>query len=261
MQFYYDCEFLEGPQRKRFLGIPVGKTKPTVDLISIGVVSEDGREYYAVSNEFNLYEAWNRFDEIEVSYGFTKRVYWIRDNVLRPIFDELLEKELSSRVHPLDIDQRFVRGNMQYLISKYGRSLKDIKWELTKFMLDPNDEVWSKWLGSSDHYWKSITDNHCVLVELYGYYSAYDHVCLSWIYGKMIDLPNGIPMYTKDLKQVLDEKVVSHLFRWGLSPEKFSEGLEQIKNLATYPIQEGEHNALEDARWNKRLHEFLNTIK
>jgi hypothetical protein len=39
VKYFYDCEFLED-----------GKT---IDFISIGIVAEDGREFYAVSNEFD----------------------------------------------------------------------------------------------------------------------------------------------------------------------------------------------------------------
>lgn len=39
MRFFYDCEFIEDGQ--------------TIELISIGVVGEDGREFYAVSTEFD----------------------------------------------------------------------------------------------------------------------------------------------------------------------------------------------------------------
>lgn len=39
MRYFYDCEFIED-----------GKS---IELISIGVVSEDGREFYAVSTEFD----------------------------------------------------------------------------------------------------------------------------------------------------------------------------------------------------------------
>ncbi|RVW00337.1 polyadenylate-specific 3'-exoribonuclease AS [Rhodococcus spongiicola] len=38
MRYFYDCEFIED-------GL-------TIDLVSIGVVCEDGREFYAVSTEF-----------------------------------------------------------------------------------------------------------------------------------------------------------------------------------------------------------------
>ncbi|MBJ8343233.1 polyadenylate-specific 3'-exoribonuclease AS [Antrihabitans sp. YC2-6] len=52
MRYFYDCEFIED-------GV-------TIDLVSIGIVAEDGREYYAVSTEFNP----------------DKAVPWVRKNVL-----------------------------------------------------------------------------------------------------------------------------------------------------------------------------------
>lgn len=39
--YYLDTEFLEGTQKKSLLGINYGNTKPTIDLVSIGIVSED----------------------------------------------------------------------------------------------------------------------------------------------------------------------------------------------------------------------------
>ena len=39
MRYFYDCEFIEDGR--------------TIDLVSIGVVGEDGREFYAVSTEFD----------------------------------------------------------------------------------------------------------------------------------------------------------------------------------------------------------------
>ncbi len=39
MRYFYDLEF--------------GRTAPVVTLISVGVVAEDGREYYGVSSEFD----------------------------------------------------------------------------------------------------------------------------------------------------------------------------------------------------------------
>ena len=65
--------------------------------------------------------------------------------------------------------------------------------------------------------------------ELWAYYGAYDHVALCQLFGRMIDLPAGFPMYTNDLK--------SEIVRLG-NPY--------------YPEQsEGHHNALSDAIWNK----------
>lgn len=73
-------------------------------------------------------------------------------------------------------------------------------------------------------------------VQMYGYYADYDHVLFCWIFGKMVDLPPGIKMYSFDLKQAADT-----LF--------FPKDL--------YPKQENEHDALDDAKWNKRLYNLL----
>ncbi len=74
--------------------------------------------------------------------------------------------------------------------------------------------------------------------EVWGYYSDYDWVVIAQMYGTMMGLPGHFPRYCLDLKQL----------SWMLgNPE--------------HPKQErGEHNALEDARWNKRLYDFLRTI-
>ncbi|GHH52790.1 polyadenylate-specific 3'-exoribonuclease AS [Lentzea cavernae] len=55
MRFFYDCEFIED-------GL-------TIDLVSIGVVDEEGREFYAVSTEFDPDRAGP----------------WVRQNVLNQL--------------------------------------------------------------------------------------------------------------------------------------------------------------------------------
>ena len=98
MKYFLDTEFLEGTQKSFF-----GKTKPTIDLISIGIVSEDGREYYAISKDFNLKEVWNRWDgeyyeqtAYEKYHQFPmKKKYWIRENILKPIWSEIVNDHLS----------------------------------------------------------------------------------------------------------------------------------------------------------------------
>jgi len=53
------------------------------------------------------------------------------------------------------------------------------------------------------------------------------------IFGRMIDLPKGMPMYCKDLKQIMDEL-----------------GLDNEWKNKNCPDPKGEHNALVDAKWN-----------
>lgn len=71
--------------------------------------------------------------------------------------------------------------------------------------------------------------------ELWGYYADYDHVALCQLFGTMMDLPEGWPMYTLDLKQWCD----------------------QLGNPKLPEQGKDEHHALADARWNKRVYDFL----
>ena len=64
MKYFLDTEFLEGTQQRRLCSIELPKlfdTKNTIDLISIGIVAEDGREYYAISKDFNGIKFRNRW--------------------------------------------------------------------------------------------------------------------------------------------------------------------------------------------------------
>lgn len=68
---------------------------------------------------------------------------------------------------------------------------------------------------------------------------SYDWVAFCQLFGRMMDLPKGFPMWCRDLKQLSEDKGSPR------HPEQKS----------------GEHNALEDARWNARLYEFLTTLE
>ena len=71
--------------------------------------------------------------------------------------------------------------------------------------------------------------------EWWAWYGAYDHVALCSVFGRMVDLPDGWPMLTMDLKQ--------------------------MHKAAGYPQMPkqpaGLHNALEDARWNVERYRLL----
>ena len=291
MNYYYDTEFLEGTQTKRFLGIPYGETLPTIDLISIGIISEDNREYYAISKDFNLKEAWNRYDLVQQSddsrniYPEGRKVYWIRENVLKPIYDDLFERIVEDD-NMLTGDEYvyFNYSNFKKLIKRYGKTNKQIVEEIKLFT-----HVIGKEYPEECSCGERYTCYHCQEIseynnfdnniQFYGYYSAYDHVALCWLFGKMIDLPESFPMYTIDLKQMLDEKVnsltyeqlnklecpncihdiLSYLRDNGKITTDFRLKLVKEKH-PNYPKQINEHNALYDAKWNKQLHEFLKSL-
>jgi hypothetical protein len=158
MRYFLDTEFMEsGPHRP-------------IDLISIGIVAEDGREYYAVSAEFNPESATD----------------WLKANVL------------------------------PHLQGERRIGLRGIAGDILTFC-DPT-------LHGKPEFW--------------GYYADYDWVVFCQVFGTMMDLPKGWPMYCRDLKQLCD----------ALGNPKL-------------PKQDStEHNALNDARWNKTAYEFLQSL-
>lgn len=280
MKYFMDTEFLEGTQKRRIGNMALPKifdTKNTIDLISIGIVSEEGREYYAISKDFNLREAWNRFEwELEKPEDSRQRKfknYWIRENVLKPIYFDLLK---MGNIYG---DERnywsFTYKHLKRLLKWYGKTNKQIAEEIKNFCtpipmykdgrcncsqgqnICPNGRV-----GSMPR---------CLLEELpinkpkfYGYYADYDWVVFCWLFGKMIDLNKDFTMYCKDLKQELDNKLnnkilpVRGIF---VNPNKsLKSKIKEIEGYPNYPKQTNKHNALEDARWNKELYNFLKSL-
>ena len=179
MKYFIDTEFKEKPH--------------TIDLISIGIVCEDGREYFALSKDFNLKEVWK--DE------------WIRENVLQSIYIKYIHGDMRNYA-------LFTKRSIQGILNSFGKTNNSIAEEI-----------------------KIFVDNNPVF---YGYYADYDWVVFCWLFGRMIDLPNGYPMYCRDLKQMMDDKELT----------------EEWKQL-NCPNPEGEHNALVDARWNYKLYQTI----
>lgn len=126
MRYFYDTEFIDDGR--------------TIELISIGMVCEDGREYYAVSTAFDPQQAGP----------------WVRQNVL---------------------------PKLPALSSPLWRSRGQIRDDLAEF-LGLNGG------GSSDP------------IELWAWVGAYDHVALCQLWGAMTELPQPVPRFTLELKQL-----------------------------------------------------------
>ncbi len=74
MKYFFDTEFIEGFKKPiKWLPTIGNLNKPyhSIQIISIGIVCEDGREYYAVSNEFNPNDAND----------------WVKENVIKQLGD------------------------------------------------------------------------------------------------------------------------------------------------------------------------------
>lgn len=178
MKYFYDTEFLEDGS--------------TIDLISIGIVCEDGSEYYAVNADM---------DKERI-----KTDKWLCENVIRhlPLRGKMNPPGFGSNsyVYALDIQSTLVKP--KWVIAN----------EVREFLLKGTTYVGGNVILDAP--------------ELWAYYSAYDHVALAQLWGKMIYLPKGIPMWTRDLMALIQDNPSIPLPKQG----------------------EDQHNALTDARWN-----------
>ncbi|ALG07815.1 polyadenylate-specific 3'-exoribonuclease AS [Kibdelosporangium phytohabitans] len=88
-RYFYDTEFIED-------GV-------TIDLVSIGVVAEDGREFYAVSTEFDPAKAGQ----------------WVRENVL---------DKLPAPADKAWRDRATIREDLMAFLSPRGESVELWAW-------------------------------------------------------------------------------------------------------------------------------------
>lgn len=210
MKYFIDTEFIEGFHKPLF-----GKRRHFIDLISIGIVAEDGRKYYAISTEFNPKKAND----------------WVKGNVI---------SKLPARYVDFNGSSPNERRNM--LLWKSNQQIaNDIK-----HFCDPA------------LFLHNAAESN---VEFYGYYADYDWVVFCSLFGRMIDLPKGFPMYCRDLKQIMDERAERQVMQVDMTypnETRFETSLRRLKEQPDFPKQNNEHDALSDAKWNKMLYDFLN---
>ncbi len=179
MKYFIDTEFHEEP------GI--------IHPISVGIVAEDGREWYGVLGTSDRssrdFFDWGRCND------------WVKQNVLA--------KEALADPRANEGSQLFGGDPKGHPYFSY-RNRKDMADHLLKFIGTDKPEFW-------------------------GYFSDYDWVVFCQLFGRMVDLPKGWPMFCLDLKQVMHLRGIAR-----------SELLEAFKP---------EHNALVDARWTRAAYD------
>lgn len=180
-----------------------------------------------------------------------KQVIQYRDDLVRCFVDT----EFYENGHTIDlISIGAVRsdGEEFYAVSQEAKLhlISDSNWVrlnvLSKLPPYSDTDVWRPRSWIAERFamfmgWSRTADGKSDgpgVAEVWGYYSDYDWVAICQLYGTMMGLPNHFPRYCLDLKQL-------------------SVMLGDPKHP---PDPKGEHNALTDARWNKKLFEYLRTI-
>jgi len=162
MRYFIDTEFID--------------TGREIDLVSIGIVCEDGREYYAQSVEFD----------------HRKASVWVKENMLT----HLLTCP-SSHASVLGISGLYRTDRAEH--QRYGQCVDrqrglvhNCPWRTREQM---KHDV-SVFFNPSDGF------------ELWGWCAGYDWVAFCQLFGTMMDLPRGWPHYIHDLQHVLDERSI-----------------------------------------------------
>lgn len=181
MKYFLDTEFIENSQ--------------TIDLISIGIVCEDGRTFYKQNKECQFVSA--------------------SDWVWRNVFPHLLHFNLSG-----------VRSCCE----------RRMELSLDARCNDP-DCVWAYKSNIRDSVIEFCDVGKYGKPEFWGYYADYDWVVFCQLFGTMMYLPNGFPMYCRDVKQWADD----------------------IGNPQLPKPDVEIHHALSDAENVKEMWEFLNS--
>ncbi len=98
-KFYIDTEFIERFHKPFF-----DKKRHVIDLISIGIVAENGKEYHAISNEYRYKDA----------------SLWVKENVIHPLYKQTVSCSQRQFLYESDFHKRYGKSNEE--ISKEIRS-------------------------------------------------------------------------------------------------------------------------------------------
>lgn len=200
---FYDAEFIEDGS--------------TIELISIGIVTDDGREYYAVNGDLD--DATNH--DPDLRGGYIGKTPWDRI-MAEPWLVKNVVPSLPLR------DRKQLDRHLKGVPLFAPRPVLDfVRLDHTHTTVKPRQVI----ANEVRDFLQAVGPG----LELWAWYGAYDHVVLCWLWGRMIDLPAGIPMWTNDLRQ-----------------ERHRLGNPEMPKQAA-----GAHNALEDARHNLAMARFL----
>jgi len=169
-----------------------------------------------------------------------KLVKVIKKETKRFFYDFEFDETKNTRIIPISVGIVDEFGKELYLINKdydWSTAPKWLKINVYPYIMQAPDYIKVDLNTMKEKVLNFINPGPSKNTKLYGYYSAYDHVCLAQLFGTMKQLPDDMPMYTNDLKQLLDY---------------FNENIEDLNIIKT-----DEHNALSDAKFNRDLFNAL----
>ncbi|MFD0585315.1 polyadenylate-specific 3'-exoribonuclease AS [Dactylosporangium darangshiense] len=122
-RYFYDCEFIEDGR--------------LIDLVSIGVVDEHGREYYAVSTEFDDSRAvsWVRRNVLDKLPSPSDKAWRSRERIRAELLDFLTEPLRKGEADELELWAWYAAYDHVALAQLWG-SMPALPREIPRFTKD-----------------------------------------------------------------------------------------------------------------------------
>lgn len=142
LNIFFDTEFIEKPN--------------TIQLISIGIVDKNGREFYSVSSDYNYDDANPR----------------VQEHVIKPMYEKYLEEHSAVNFNAINKYMNPVPEEMHNFHRKIGKSNKDIAKDVLNFVGDDYPEFWA-YFGAYD--WVVFCWLFGPMVDLPDHFQMYCH--------------------------------------------------------------------------------------
>lgn len=209
MKYFFDTEFIEH--------------KNGLELISIGIVSETGKKFYAETAAFDERLA----DE------------WVHKNVI----DKLVHYTNSPESIPY---KTTVYKDDENLVETYD-TIPGIKDSIIEYLEGDLNPIFYAYYADYD--WVVFCKIFGRMIELPDYFPMYCRD-LKQMLDESLDKMTHVDFAKWDYKKTV------------YYPEmNLKEKLKKVKQFEEYPIQDNIHNALDDALWNLKLYKFINKLK
>lgn len=215
MKYFIDVKFIDGHVKPLFR-----RKRYFMDIVTVGIVCEDGRELYLICNEFDP--------------EFANEV--VKNFLLKPLINDCIN---NAHVDTRKNIEKFIKPNnlsfntrvVQYLC---GKSKKEIAKQIYDFLTYRHI---SKQVEGSDRI--EVVDGNNNILEVWGYYCYYDWTIISSLFGIILDRPKELPLRCNDLSQLMHQH--------GLTPEWETSVLHMPSSS----------HSLQIARSNKQLYDII----
>lgn len=138
--YFLDFEFIEGFEKPLF-----GKRRWFIEMISVGIISEQGAAYYAISRDFD----------------YNKANQWVKDEVITPLYIDTIHGDERNRLYS---------GNFHKV---YGKPNKLISQEIMEFVKDTGDSYNGFYGYYSDYDWVLLCSLFGTMMDLPEYFPMY----------------------------------------------------------------------------------------